>query len=480
MLVIPCYDIAAAEARYRTLIPDRRGAGAAGASQRQEMTSGMYASILPAVWSFQLALRSRGLGSVLTTAHQADQPAMAEILGIPTAWHQTCAHPGRARRRRLQAIAPQAGRRRIVLEPLGPAGVSERPLVIHVGVRPARRRSSMPHGCAEIAGRPRRRAAGRLRPEPRRADPPRPRAARARPRRGRDRARSTTSSPRSPTAEVMLTLNAPLDLPGLAPQLRWIQAIGSGVGQFVASRPARRATSRSPTRPVSAPRRSRSGSLGRMLAGLQAARRARGPAAARTSGREALGALVEGRTARGGRARRDRHPRSRYGCAAFGVHTIGVRRIVHPGADRTRRSTSSSDPTTCHEVLGRAHVVVVGRARNRGEREPVRRRPRSRRCGAGALFVNVARAARSSTRTRSSARSRVRAPPCRGDRRRPRRAAADRQPALGHPEPRDLAAQLRVGRPLPRDASSTSSPTTSAATSRGEELRNVVDLTGGY
>ena len=57
------------------------------------MTSGMYASILPAVWSFQLALRSRGLGSVLTTAHQADQAAMAAILGIPPSWHQTALIP---------------------------------------------------------------------------------------------------------------------------------------------------------------------------------------------------------------------------------------------------------------------------------------------------------------------------------------------------------------------------------------------------
>jgi hypothetical protein len=47
------------------------------------MRSDQYASIYPAVWSFQLALRSRGLGSVLTTADQEDQAAMAEILGIP-------------------------------------------------------------------------------------------------------------------------------------------------------------------------------------------------------------------------------------------------------------------------------------------------------------------------------------------------------------------------------------------------------------
>lgn len=93
VLVIPCYDVDAAETRYRDLIPDAAVREAAGGVQTQHMTSGMYASILPAVWSFQLALRSRGLGSVLTTAHQADQPAMAEILGIPTAWDQTCLIP---------------------------------------------------------------------------------------------------------------------------------------------------------------------------------------------------------------------------------------------------------------------------------------------------------------------------------------------------------------------------------------------------
>lgn len=93
VLVIPCYDVDAAETRYRDLIPDAAVREAAGGVQTQHMTSGMYASILPAVWSFQLALRSRGLGSVLTTAHQADQPAMAGILGIPTSWDQTCLIP---------------------------------------------------------------------------------------------------------------------------------------------------------------------------------------------------------------------------------------------------------------------------------------------------------------------------------------------------------------------------------------------------
>lgn len=42
-----------------------------------------YASVLPAVWSFQLALRARGLGSVMTTLHLYREDAIAELLGIP-------------------------------------------------------------------------------------------------------------------------------------------------------------------------------------------------------------------------------------------------------------------------------------------------------------------------------------------------------------------------------------------------------------
>lgn len=45
--------------------------------------AGVWASIYPAVWSFQLALRSRGLGSVLTTLHLPRANEAAELLGIP-------------------------------------------------------------------------------------------------------------------------------------------------------------------------------------------------------------------------------------------------------------------------------------------------------------------------------------------------------------------------------------------------------------
>jgi nitroreductase len=42
-----------------------------------------FGSIMPAVWSFMLALRSRGLGSVWTTFHLAYEAETAELLGIP-------------------------------------------------------------------------------------------------------------------------------------------------------------------------------------------------------------------------------------------------------------------------------------------------------------------------------------------------------------------------------------------------------------
>ena len=40
-------------------------------------------SIFPAVWSFQLALRARGLGSALTTLHLVKAKETAQLLGIP-------------------------------------------------------------------------------------------------------------------------------------------------------------------------------------------------------------------------------------------------------------------------------------------------------------------------------------------------------------------------------------------------------------
>lgn len=43
----------------------------------------LWGSILPAAWSFMLALRARGLGSAWTTTHLEYERDAAEILGIP-------------------------------------------------------------------------------------------------------------------------------------------------------------------------------------------------------------------------------------------------------------------------------------------------------------------------------------------------------------------------------------------------------------
>lgn len=52
-----------------------------------------WASIIPAGWSFLLALRSRGLGSVWTTMHLAKAHEVAELLAIPDTVTQAALFP---------------------------------------------------------------------------------------------------------------------------------------------------------------------------------------------------------------------------------------------------------------------------------------------------------------------------------------------------------------------------------------------------
>jgi nitroreductase len=47
------------------------------------LAASRYGSIIPAAWSFMLALRSRGLGSVWTTLHLLKEREAAGLLGIP-------------------------------------------------------------------------------------------------------------------------------------------------------------------------------------------------------------------------------------------------------------------------------------------------------------------------------------------------------------------------------------------------------------
>jgi nitroreductase len=45
--------------------------------------AGLWGSLLPAAWSYQLAARARGLGSAWTTLHLAYEKEVGELLGIP-------------------------------------------------------------------------------------------------------------------------------------------------------------------------------------------------------------------------------------------------------------------------------------------------------------------------------------------------------------------------------------------------------------
>jgi nitroreductase len=88
--------------------------GGLTADSTPAQAAALYASIYPAVWSLQLALRSRGLASAMTTVHTERYEAMAELLGIPDGVTQAALipiahllgeelHP--ARRRPLDEVA---------------------------------------------------------------------------------------------------------------------------------------------------------------------------------------------------------------------------------------------------------------------------------------------------------------------------------------------------------------------------------------
>ncbi len=56
----------------------------------QGQVAGYYGSVLPGVWSFQLAARARGIGSAWTTFHLEYEAEIAELLGIPPTVTQVC------------------------------------------------------------------------------------------------------------------------------------------------------------------------------------------------------------------------------------------------------------------------------------------------------------------------------------------------------------------------------------------------------
>jgi len=58
-----------------------------------DRATGLLGSIYPAVWSFQLALRSRGLGSTFTTAHVLFEAEARALLGVPDTHTIACLLP---------------------------------------------------------------------------------------------------------------------------------------------------------------------------------------------------------------------------------------------------------------------------------------------------------------------------------------------------------------------------------------------------
>ncbi len=187
-------------------------------------------------------------------------------------------------------------------------------------------------------------------------------------------------------AEVMLALDAPLDLPRYARRLRWIQALGSGVGQFVPARLQDGPIVLTNAAGVAAVPIAE-WVLARVLvvykrldehAAQQRAHHWEQRLGTILAGRRAL---VVGMGAIGTEvARRLR---------AFGVHVVGVRRSWTPGMSSTE-ADELIGPAQMIEALGSAHIVVVcapGTAANENlfdaEAFGAMRR--------GAVFVNVAR-----------------------------------------------------------------------------------------
>ena len=55
--------------------------------------AGLWGSILPAVWSYMLAARARGLGTAWITLHLRYEAEVSELLGIPADVHQAALVP---------------------------------------------------------------------------------------------------------------------------------------------------------------------------------------------------------------------------------------------------------------------------------------------------------------------------------------------------------------------------------------------------
>jgi phosphoglycerate dehydrogenase-like enzyme len=187
-------------------------------------------------------------------------------------------------------------------------------------------------------------------------------------------------------ANVVFTLDVPMDLPPRAPELRWIQAIGSGVGQYVSARLPEGGIVLTNGAGIGAPPIAE-WVLARVLQIIKLlpvhdenAREHRwqmalgGQLQGKTMGVVGLGAI--GREV----ARRAR---------AFGVHLLGVRRSWTPGAVDPDVDELFG-PGQLDTVLERSDVVVLA-APGTDDNENLFDAAAFATMKAGSIFVNVAR-----------------------------------------------------------------------------------------
>jgi phosphoglycerate dehydrogenase-like enzyme len=187
-------------------------------------------------------------------------------------------------------------------------------------------------------------------------------------------------------AEIVFTLDVPMDLPSLAPSLRWVQCIGSGVGQYVSARlPEGNIVLTNGAGIASAP--IAEWVLARTLQIVK--RLPQHDAAARERHWElALGGNLAGSTvAIVGLGAIGREVARRF--RGFGVHLLGVRRTWTCGATDPDVDELFG-PDAIAEVVGRADVTVLA-APGSDENESLFDAGMLAAMKPGSIFVNVAR-----------------------------------------------------------------------------------------
>ncbi len=187
-------------------------------------------------------------------------------------------------------------------------------------------------------------------------------------------------------AEVLLGLDAPFELGAVAPHLRWIQAMGSGVGQFAASHLGEAGVTLTNAVGVGAP------SIAEFVVGRVIELYKNFPQLAELQQRHdwttRFGRLLRGSTVAIvglgaiGQAVADR-------IKPFGVQVLAIRRSWQPGMTAPNVD-SLFGPSSLLEVLARSDVVVLAAA-GTPETADLIDRNAIEAMKPGAIFVNVAR-----------------------------------------------------------------------------------------